>query len=475
MSWPLTGREARDLLDRAVAQDPDAITKSDSVILEDLLAGPRELLRWENGRGGSMLAINARTTGAGSVTADSDSADLLMASVGGRAYGNLAGEIWYLSDAHIFTEWADRFRFYDRYPLGDGEPSGVPFDDESENGRYESRTGARYVAWAQWSRDWISLKYGRDRVRFGPGEWTGLTTRLEAPPYNLLDARLEPFGWLSVQSTVLEARPGEMAVRFPGDQPKWCHVHRFELRPTRGVSVAFQNQVLYKDSGGVNPTYLLPLVPIFFSQDLAGNRDNAAFQFDAKIDRYRDVSFWGALFLDDLNSLSDFFGDSWLNRWAVLTGGRILSPWKSVDADLTVEWSMVRPWTYTGGREEAYTFAHYGLPMGSELGPDSRTLRTRLAWRSMPRLETSLTGFVLEKGLGPQATLGIVNIGNGNGTTAELFGNGWTGRKGATAETRWTVIRDASLLLSGTWAYQEDGEGGGSDVLILGYGWEVDW
>lgn len=474
-SWPWTAREARDLLERALARDSSAIGATDSVILRDLLEGPRELWRWENGRGGSMLALNARASGEGMLSDARDSADVFHGSLGGLVYGNLAGEIWFASQARIFTEWADEYRYQDRYVLGDGEPSGVPFDDPSENNRYKSRTGARYVAWAQWSRDWLSLKYGRDRVRFGPGEWTGLTTRLETPPYNLFDARIEPFPWLSVQSTVLEARAGEEELKFPGDAKKWCHVHRFEIRPARGVELAFQNQVLYKDSGGVNPSYLLPLVPIFFAQDLAGNRDNAAFQFDARFDRLRGVSVWGALLLDDLNSLSDILGSSWLNRWAVLAGGRILSPWRGFDADLTTEWSMVRPWTYTGGREEAYTFSHYGLPMGSELGPDSRTLRTRLAWRCHPLLEAYVTGFVLEKGDGFQARLGFVNHGGSYGRTAELFGGGWTGRTGATAGLRWTAFRDASLQVSGTWATQEDGDGNRDDALILGYGWEVDW
>ena len=472
-SWPWTTLEAQEQLRRVLAIDSNAITGMDSIALRDLLEGPRELWRWENGRGGSMLALNARTVGDGRLYDSAGTNSILNASIGGTAYGNIGGEIWFLSDARIFTEWSDDFRYQDRYVMGDGEPSGVPFDDESEDGRYKSRTGARYVAWVQWSRDWISLKYGRDRVRFGPGAWTGLTTRLETPPYNLFDARFEPFPWLSVQSTVLEARPGELELEFAGDDRKWCHVHRFEVRPFRGVEVGFQNQVLYRDSGGVNPTYLLPLVPIFFSQDLAGNRDNAAFQFDVRIDRLRNVSAWSALLIDDLNSLSDILGDSWLNRWGLLLGGRILSPWRSVDADLTVEWTMVRPWTYTGGREEAYTFAHYGLPMGSELGPDSRTLRSRLAWRFPPRLETSLEGFLLEKGTGAQATLGTVN--RGYPRTAELFGNGWTGRAGGRIGVRWEAFRDASLTVSAGWMEQEDADGNTDGGAILGYGWEVDW
>jgi len=474
--WPLTAAEAQDFLVQVRNVDSLAMTAADSADLRDLLEGPRELWRWEHGRGGSLLALNVRTTGDGDLpdTMASGSEGRWKANIGGTAYGCLGGEIWFSSDARIFTEWNTEYRYQDRYVLGDGEPSGVPFDDPSERGRYKSRTGARYTAWAQWSRDWISLKWGRDRVRFGPGKWTGLTTRLESPPYNLFDARLEPFPWFSIQATVLEARPGELELAYPGDQRKWAHVHRFELRPVRGLELAFQNQVLYRDSGGVQPTYLLPLVPIFFSQDLAGNRDNSAMQFDARFDRVRGMSVWGALLLDDLNSLSDIFGSSWLNRWGVLAGGQILSPWRGLDADLAVEWSMVRPWTYTGGREEAYTFAHYGLSMGSELGPDSRTLRGRLAWRPRPGWEPRLEGFILEKGEGAQSRIGWIHRGT-SGKDAVLFGEGWTGRSGGTLGLRWEPWRDVSFDLSGSLVAQMDGYGNESFRDILGFGWEADW
>lgn len=473
--WPLTTAEAEGFLAEVRAADSLAITSADSLDLKDLLTGPRELWRWENGRGGSLLALNLRAEGDANLPDTSAGSDARWkGSLGGAVYGSFGGEVWFSSDARIFTEWNTDYSYQDRYVLGDAEPSGVPFDDPSEHGRYKTRTGARYTAWAQWSRDWISLKWGRDRVRFGPGKWTGLTTRLESPPYNLFDTRLEPFRWLSIQATVLEARPGELELAFPGDQRKWAHVHRFELRPVRGLELAFQNQVLYRDSGGVQPTYLLPLVPIFFSQDLAGNRDNSAMQFDARFDRIQGASLWGALLLDDLNSLTDIFGSHWLNRWAVLAGGQVLSPWRGIDADLAVEWSMVRPWTYTGGREESYTFAHYGLPMGSELGPDSRTLRARLAWRPRPGWEPRLEGFVLEKGEGPQATIGWVRR-KMPGSEAMLFGDGWVGRTGGTLALRWEPWSDVSVDLAGSLVVQRDGSGQESLRSIAGLGWEADW
>lgn len=443
-SWPLTAREARQFLDQAMAKDSSCLTPADSVVLSDLIHGPKELMRWD-GAGLSILAVNARAGGEWTATDSGSGENERMGWLGGRLYGVVGGDLWFYSDARIFTRWSDDYKYWDRYTLADGEPSGVPFDDPSRDNRYKSNTGARYTAWAQWSRDWVSLKYGRDRIQYGPGVWTGLTTNYSTPPYQMLDARVTPFPWLSVQATVLEARPGEQAggIWFAGDDRKWMHVHRYEVRPLEGLSLAFQNQVLYKDSGGVNPAYLLPLVPIFFSQDLSGNRDNSAMQFDFSYASKWKAKIWSAFLMDDLNSLTDMFGSHWLNRWAFLAGGQFVSPWNGIDADLTAEFSLVRPWTLTGGREEAYSFAHYGLPMGTELGPDSRTFHARLAWRPAPWLEVGGAYALLEKGEGRQARVGWVNGRDGvySGTSV-LLGEAHHSqdRIGFDLEARWNSM-----------------------------------
>lgn len=456
--WPLGAGEARRFLDRALSVDPNAISRADSSDLTDLLVGPLELARW-TGEGSNMLAVHAKASGEWTATDSGEGSSERKGTLGGQLYGVLGGELHYFSDASIFTRWSDDYRYWDRYSLADGEPSGVPFDDPSVNSSYKSNTGARYTAWAQWSRDWIELKYGRDRIQHGPGEWTGLTTRLTTPPYQMLETRLFPFSWLSVQASLLEARAGEIAggISFSGDQRKWVHVHRFELQPGWGVALAFQNQVLYKDSGGVNPAYLLPLVPIFFSQDLSGNRDNSAMQFDAIWVSPWRFRLWSALMIDDLNSLTDIGGDNWLNRWGLLCGGQWIVPSKSVDADLVAEYALVRPWTYTGGREEAFTFAHYGMPMGSESGPDSRTLHARGAWRPISRLEIRLGGAWMWKGSGEGAILGRVFGPGDDPVSRTLSGRVAKTTRGELA-LRWKVHQ----------TFQWEGRGGWSRVEEIG-------
>jgi hypothetical protein len=459
-SWPLTAAEASAILARAGSVG--AISSADSSDLLGILPGSRELARWGDSTS-NLLAIHARAGGGAQLTDSGYGRNERLGWLGGRAYGVAGGTLWYYSDARIFTRWSDDRIYWDRYSLADGEPSGVPLDQASPDGRYSTCTGARYVAWVQWTRDWISLKYGRDRVRFGPGEWTGLTTTLSTPPYQMLDTRLKMFPWLSIQAMVLEARPEEPlgGAGFPGDARKWVHVHRFELLPIPSLEFAFQNQVVYKDSGGVNPAYLLPLVPIFFSQDLAGNRDNSAMQFDFSWTSPWGIRIWSALLVDDLNSLGDFFGSSWLNRWAFLAGGRVVSPWPRADADLTAEFSFVRPWTFTGGREASYSFAHYGLPMGTELGPDSRTFHLRGAWRPESHFEAGLSFESLEKGLGPQATLGQVNRTSSQ-SPASSFGEGKerTFAWGSDLTAEWTPV---SLAIGVRWVdFRNSGSESGS-------------
>jgi len=427
-SWPLSTDEIRRFL-REVG-DRGGLAAADSANLKEFLVAPRELKRWTRHDDGTFLAIEPGV--AGDIRRDSSLTRRLL-SLGGTMYGSLGGEIQWYSQAFISTEWANQFIYYDRYQDPDGEPSEVPFGDPTHNGLYQKRTFNRYVAWAQWQHSWLTLKYGRDHLQHGPGEWTGLTTSRFAAPVTFFDVRIEPFPWLSVQSTTLHLMPTDAAggpslpTWFPGDSQKWMQIQRFELRPLQGVEVAFQDQVVYPDSGGLQPEYLLPLVPVFFIQDLAGNAANAAMQFDARVDRIPFTSVWGALLIDDLDGPTTMFNNHWLNRWAALAGFRVVSPWRDFDADLTSEVSWVRPWTFTEERGNGYTFSNDGTVLGTEGGPDSRSFHVRALWRPQRLLELGPEYDQQEKGIGRRATLGALH-GPGDSDSASLLAKSWITR-----------------------------------------------
>lgn len=453
--WPLSSTKIREFLKRAVERN--ALTGADSLAFSEFLDAPRELKRWTRMDDRTFLAIEPRVEG--SVRCDS-SLTRRLGSLGGQAYGSLNDQVQFFSRASISTEWADRDIYYDRYQDPDGEPSEVPLDASNTTGLYSKRTFARYISWVQWQGTWLTAKYGRDALQHGPGEWTGLTTSRFAAPNTFFDFRIDPFPWLTVQTTTSKLLPSDLQggsalpTWFSGDSRKWMHVHRYEIRPAEGFALAFQDQVVYSDSGGLQPEYLLPLVPIFFTQDVEGNGPNAAMQFDLRVDRIPFTSLWGAFLIDDLDGPTTILNDHWLNRWAALVGMRLVSPWRGLDADLTAEISVVRPWTFTEERTNGSTFSSYGLPLGTEGGPDSRSLHFRFLWRPFPSLELGTEYNQQEKGIGRQAVLGTIHDESVDGAYSKLLVHSWSTRT-ASARVGWEPWFGKSLTGSVGYAWSD--------------------
>lgn len=407
--WPISTSQVRAFISQASAVD--AVSSADSMYLSEIIDSSKELKRWVRRDTNFFLAIEPQVLG--EIRQDS-SLRRTLGSLGGRLYGSLNGEIRYFSRALISTELANQEIYYDRYQDPDGEPSGVSLDPTDSNNLFEKRTFARYICWVQWQKNWLNIKFGRDALQHGPGEWTGLSTSRFAAPNTFLDFRADLFQWLTIQSTTIKLLPSDiqggsrLPTWFEGDSRKWMHIHRYEIRPATWMSLAFQDQVVYPDSAGISPEYFLPLAPIFFTQDLEGNGPNAAMQFDWRFGLVPNFSLWGVLYIDDLDGPESVFGDDhWLNRWAALLGFEIVSPFKKIDADVTAEVSIVRPWTFTEARSNGCTFASYGRPIGSEGGADSRSIHFRLAYRPTRYIAISPEYENQESGLGRGGKLGL--------------------------------------------------------------------
>jgi len=133
------------------------------------------------------------------------------------------------------------------------------------------------------------------------------------------------------------------------------------------------------------------------------------------------VSLWSELFIDDLLGPTSFFDNFWENRWSALAGLQVVSPWKSIDMDLVVEWSHVEPWTYLG-RSPQTSFKHFNVPSASKLGPDSRSWDVQAGYRPWKWLELKERLEWNDKGVGRQATLGLVHDDSLDGTSKKFLG-----------------------------------------------------
>lgn len=374
-----------------------------------------ELGRWmDSSRGNSFLVSPLLETGAsGSGGADTLGSDLYT-GLGARIYGTVAHRLVYYTHATVYTEKVDRARFTHQFNPELGETYSV------EKGLGDSlldyRTYNRFEYYLKLDQDWWSIKAGRDRLHLGPGYFSSLTATRDTPPYYLVEGRIDFAPWLKLDDYLIKMTDTDYDVQ------KYANIHRLEFRPTSALALAYQDIVIYQDRDP-DPAYLLPLVPLTFTEANSGGRDNAAMAFDATYATPYGFSVWGELFLDDLLGPVSFFDDFWENRWASLVGFQWVLPLAWADADFVAEYSHVEPWTYNG-REAHTSFKQYNVPSASKLGPDSRSLDIQGSWRPWKQLQLRERWEWNEKGIGRQATLGTIHDVSLDGETKEYLGPG---------------------------------------------------
>lgn len=130
---------------------------------------------------------------------------------------------------------------------------------------------------------------------------------------------------------------------------------------------------------GLEPLYLVPVLPIIFVEHQIGDPDNRQMDFDVSWRPSSDVELSAELFLDDLQNYFGFFSDGWGNKWALGLGARLRDFTGPRVLD-RLQVTRIEPWV--GGASssalpgmERNLPVHLGKPLGSAVGPNSLSLQ----------------------------------------------------------------------------------------------------
>ncbi len=424
-----------------------ALRGFDSLSLQgELPSWRRNLWTWEDSvRAHSLFFSPVAELGWSSRSGnDSDQASQLT-GLGWMVYGQLSPYFSYYSRGLAYTEYTDRAQFSHQYDPAFGETYSV--EKRTGEGPKEDRTFNRFQHYMLLHLPWLTIKAGKDRLSTGPGYFSSLMVSRSAPDYYQIQARVDFAPWLVVDATLLQM------VDTDYDILKYANLHRLQFRPSDWLSLGLQDIVIYQNRDP-DWVYALPLTPMTFSEANHGGRDNAAMGMDFLITRPHGFSLWGEMFIDDLMGPTSFFDDFWENRWAVLVGFQILSPWRYIDGDLVAEWTHVEPWTYNG-RMPQTSFRQYNVPSASKLGPDSRTIDIQLAYRPLAWLQIKSSGEWNEKGLSRGATLGIIHDDAIDGLTKTFLAGptSYEAKYTLEAQMLWRQILKAKAY----WQYEAEG------------------
>jgi hypothetical protein len=314
------------------------------------------------------------------VTADEDSQLDVASDIGYELWGGVEGSVGFYADSQLLLggqDGARQVRLSSRVRTW----RGMAFSSER--------------AYIKFERPSYSVALGRRGAAWGRSRWGRLMLSGTAPTFDALDIQYR-VGALTFEAlhALLEYKELGTETDMGTDDNAFLAGHRLVVRGGWG-SVGVGEVVIY-NSIFPDPVYLNPLMPFYLAQHNERENDNILWLLDGSFEVRPGLVAYGEFLVDDLqyersSDNPDKYGATVGGAWYGDAGG--------MDTELTVEYTNVRKWTYTHKQTE-HRFAHDGLPIGFELGPDADRFRGELVVHPAVKWSAAVTYEHVRKGEG---------------------------------------------------------------------------
>jgi hypothetical protein len=256
---------------------------------------------------------------------------------------------------------------------------GLGFVQANGSHLYHDETRASMVF--QWK--YLTLQYGKDSNRWGPGKRGQLALSDNATSYDQFKLQFSGARWKLTSLTAFLKHYSKDY--FYGDyKEKTMAAHRLEFAPFTWCDVGVHETIIYAGRE-IEPAYLNPVMFYRSAEHYLGDRDNATMGMDVELKVLPGYKFYGELFVDDITTGklgSGFYG----NKYAYLTGLYCVDVLGLANLDFYVEYARIRPFTYTHN-DDITSYRHFSTVMGHWSGPHSDDLYCELSYKYSRRLE----------------------------------------------------------------------------------------
>jgi len=299
-----------------------------------------------------------------------------------------------------------------KYLVSDYNPYlGYPYDVQSKGADEDNgRTWAFFNARTDWqATPYFRISGGYDYLSYGPARRNKLTLRgggfywrpiQDTANYAYIKRPVPtPFIGFDLDIAFVSYSQTSMQLKNHKEHSKYLHAHRLGFKFFENFSLGLTETVVYggtdEERRSVEVLYLVPFVPYVFAEGYAGDRDNKGMSADFSWKLFKLFEIYGELFIDDLFAITSFFDDQWWgNKWATSVGVAIDSAKIGMfNWDYNFEYTRIEPWVYTHHKGIGNEYSHFGNSLGSELGPNSRELYSRLgiSYEKLLRLDLSVS------------------------------------------------------------------------------------
>jgi hypothetical protein len=247
----------------------------------------------------------------------------------------------------------------------------------------------------------VNLQLTRTRRDWGVGEGS-LSLAGTARPIEAFSLSARPVTWAGFH--FLAGTLGDWW--RPAAEQKMFSIHRVELYPFDWLYLSPWESVVYAKR--LELSYLNPLMPFFFGQQLAGDYDNIAMGGDVAVTIAPLARLYASLFVDEISfpPLSTFFSRP-DNQYAWQAGVKVPLPWPAWSL-FVFQYTKIEPYTYTHYLQTVpqYTqpidisYTNDGENLGYHLPPNSDEFLVRLSAHPLPALAVTAQYQLIRHGNG---------------------------------------------------------------------------
>lgn len=400
MVKPYSEREVRSRLDAARGGEGPLSSVERGVLDEMARRFPK----------GDAPVAYLETAGASSIRADLSRAGVLDFSLMGEA--GILGSLWSMSSYRLQLEGIldvvnpEALAPYDFTKQWDG------FQVWTEGKRVQVSNGVNgHLNFASATSSALSfdffdralnLQLSRTRRDWGVGEGS-LSLSGTARPIEAFSASARPASWAAFH--FLAGSLGDWW--SPAAEQKMFSLHRIEFFPLDWLYVSPWESVVYAKR--LELSYLDPLMPFFFGQQLSGDYDNIAAGGDVAVTIAPFARVYFSLFVDEISfvPLSTFFSRPG-NQYAWQIGVKVPLPWLAW-ALFVFQYTRIEPYTYThypqkvpqyGSQLIDTGFTNDGENIGYPLPPNSDEFLVRFSSHPAPLLSVMAQYQLIRHGTG---------------------------------------------------------------------------
>ena len=221
----------------------------------------------------------------------------------------------------------------------------------------------------------LSAQFGRERLTYGYGYGSKPILSGDNPNMDFLKLNFN-YGIVRF-SSIFASTVGYMQENRDDRYTKYFSAHRIKVAIPDIVDLAISDVVVY--NGRIEFAYLNPILLWHFAEKSLQDRDNKNFILDFKTKFIKNVEFQGTLFVDDDEQFAIFSGGTTRSQKYVYQFGTMIYEPLIKNLSLTVEYTKIRPYTYTHyDIKDNYTA--YGANLGHRIGPNADEFFSRITY-----------------------------------------------------------------------------------------------